>query len=526
MNPRNTGILLLVAAALGAFIYFYEIRGADSRREAADLEKRLFAGVEQSAIEWIALAPPGVAPSRVERRDGAWRMVEPVDFPADTFGADNLASTLATLGSESVLEDPGPPEEYGLGDGARVVRFSAGGKEHELRLGKDSPIGQNTYASTGSGSIYTIARYKAASFDKRPDDLRDKRVLDFDRESIRRIVASWPGGRVVLERDAKPAEPEAKSAEPEAKPAPAERPGWRIVEPIAARADDDAVDGMLSDLSLLRAEGFVDDPPPDAKAGLAPPAFEIALEAPAQAQGAEPHVFHLAIGAKHDENLRLARGAEKSLYTIQAARFDSLPRDVMAYRWKQLARFDVADAHAADFFYQAPTGDPVVVHAERGDAGWTSTPESFGAGKLDAALAALSHLKAGQIVADAMEEPKLRKLGLAPPNAVVTVFGPRPEAGKTAEGEKAAESESPPPLPVLAEVQFGNVEGSEWIVARAAGDPTVYRLAYSVAEQLPVSLDAFRNRFRAEEAPAAPAQEAKPEPDEGEDFPPAGQESP
>ena len=520
MNPRNTGILLLVAAALGAFIYFYEIQGAQSRREAAEQEKRLFTGVEQSAIEWIALAPPGVAPSRIERRDGAWRMVEPVDFPADTFGADSLASTLATLGSESVLEDPGPPEEYGLGDGARVVRFSAGGKEHELRLGKDSPVGQNTYASTGSGSIYTIARYKAASLDKKPDDLRDKRVLDFDRESIRRVTASWPGGRVVLEREAKPAEPEAKNAEAEAKPAAPAQPGWRIVEPIAARADGDAVDQMLSDLSLLRAEGFVDDPPPDAAAGLAPPAFEIALEAPAQGEEASPRVFHLAIGATRDDKLRLARGAQKSLYTIQAARYDALPRDVMAYRWKQLAHFDLADAHAADFFYQAPTGDPVVIHAERGDKGWTSTPESFTAGKLDAAIAVLSHLKAAQIVADSMEEPKLRKLGLAPPNAVVTVFGQRPE------GVKAAEGESAPPLPVLAEVQFGNVEGSEWIVARAAGDPTVYRLAYSLAEQLPVSLDAFRNRFRAEEAPAAPAQEAKPEPDENEDFPPAGQESP
>jgi hypothetical protein len=517
MNPRNTGILLLVAAALGAFIYFYEIQGAQSRRDAEEREKRLFAGVEPSAIEWIALAPPGGTPSRVERREGTWRMLEPVDFPADSSGVDSLASTLATLGSESVLEGPGPPEEYGLGDGARVVRFSAGGKEHELRLGKDSPVGQNTYASTGSGAIYTIARYKAASFDKKPDDLRDKRVLDFDRESIEHIEASWPGGRVVLEREPKPAEPGEKQADAE-KAAPPARRGWRLVEPIAARADGEAVDEMLSDLSLLRAEGFVDDPPPDAAAGLAPPAFEIALQAPAQGEGAQPRVFRLAIGAKHGDDLRLARGAQQSLYTIAASRYEALPRDVMAYRWKQLAHFDLADAHAADFFYQAPTGDPVVIHAERGDGGWTSTPDSFAAGKLDTAIAALSHLKATQIVADSMEEPKLRKLGLAPPNAVVTVFGKRPEGEKTAEGESA--------LPVLGEVQFGNVEGSEWIAARAAGDPTVYRLAYSLAEQLPVSLDAFRNRFRAEEPPARPAQEAKPEPDEGEDFPPAGQESP
>jgi hypothetical protein len=41
MRPKTTGILLLLAAALGAFVYFYEIRGADARREAEEREKRL-----------------------------------------------------------------------------------------------------------------------------------------------------------------------------------------------------------------------------------------------------------------------------------------------------------------------------------------------------------------------------------------------------------------------------------------------------------------------------------------------------
>ena len=31
MNPRTTGILLLVTAALGAFVYFYEIGGEEQR---------------------------------------------------------------------------------------------------------------------------------------------------------------------------------------------------------------------------------------------------------------------------------------------------------------------------------------------------------------------------------------------------------------------------------------------------------------------------------------------------------------
>jgi hypothetical protein len=518
MNPRTTGILVLVAAALGAFIYFYEVEGADARREAEEREKRLFAGIEQGDIDWIELAPGGVVAAKIERRDGRWQLVTPLEFPADALGADNLASTLATLGSESTLEGPGPPDEYGLGDAARIVRFGVGDAQHELRLGRDAPVGEGTYASTGSGAVYTVARFKASSFDKSPDDLREKRILDFDHAAIQRIEASWPGGHVVVEREAAP---EADAAgEGEAEPAPA--PGWRIVEPIQARADAETVDTLLRDLATLRAEGFVDAPPSDAEAGLAPPAFEIALHAPGEGEGAGPRVVRLAVGGEYaGGELRLARGAQPSLYTIAKARLEQMPRDVVAWRWKQLADFDVADVHAADFFFQTESGDPVVIHAERGENGWTSSPEAFAEGRLEAVLAQLSRLRAAGIESDAPSESALRERGLAPPNAVITVFGAR------SEGEKAGEGESPPPLPVLAEVQLGDVEGSEWIAARAAGDPVLYRLDYALAEQLPVSLDAFRNRFRAEEKPeAAPAEEPAPAPEDGQDFPAPGDESP
>ena len=55
MNPRTTGILFLIAAALGAFVYFYEIQGKEERLEAEARQKRLFPDVEADAVEWIEL---------------------------------------------------------------------------------------------------------------------------------------------------------------------------------------------------------------------------------------------------------------------------------------------------------------------------------------------------------------------------------------------------------------------------------------------------------------------------------------
>ena len=54
MHPRTSAILLAIALALGAFVYFYEIGGEDARREAEEQARRLFPGLEQGAIEWIA----------------------------------------------------------------------------------------------------------------------------------------------------------------------------------------------------------------------------------------------------------------------------------------------------------------------------------------------------------------------------------------------------------------------------------------------------------------------------------------
>jgi hypothetical protein len=499
VNPRTTGVLLLIAAALGAFLYFYEIGGEDARREAEEATRRLFPDLEPEDLTSIAFRTRDGVDARIERRDGAWMLVEPVEFPGDAFATDGLADTLATITSEAVLEDPQGPEEYGLDDAAaRVVRFEADDASYELRLGNDAPVGSATYASTGaSDAIYTVSRFRANSFDKSLDDLREKRILQFDRSTVARIEARWPDGAVVLERELAEPDEAGEDAAEEAeagKEAEVEAVGagpWRLVSPVEARADQQTVDGLLSDLEFLRANGFVDAPDASAAAGFDPPAFEVLLYARA---GGEP-IARLAVGGEQDD-ARLVRADRPTLYKIAAARLDDFPRDVMDYRFKELASFSVTDAQRMDLYFQPKTGDPVAIAAQRGDGGWTSTPEKMAPEKIAEIVSQLSNLRASGILADDVGADELAELGLSPPKTIITVFG----APK--EGEDVEEAASP----VLAEIQFGAVRGSEWILARAAGDPTVYELDYALAEHVPVTLEAFRNRFVVgkEEAEAPP----------------------
>jgi hypothetical protein len=465
MNPRNTMILALVVAALGAFLYFYEIRGQEKRAEAEEAASRLFQGVSAQEIDAIVLAASGGERVRLERSDERWRITEPIRFPADQIRADGLTSTLAGLSSEAVLEEPEPLEEYGIGADP-TIRFWVGEVEHALHVGDKTPVGGNTYAKTEGAQVYAVKSYHATSLTRSLEELRDSKVLDFDRDAIDRIEARWPGGGVVLGKG---------------------EAGWRLLEPVEAVADADTIDGLLSDLGFLRADDFIDGVPPDAEVGLDAPAFEVVLVAGASDGGEASTRTRLVIGATTDGTHRAVRGsAEDALYQIGENRLEDFPRTVAAYRFKNLADFDPSDAAGFELVFPAIGEEaPHVVSGELGEEGWTTTPETMAAGKASQIIGELSKLTAVGIVADAMGDDELRGIGLSPPAVTLRAF-----AGE--EGEEAA---------LLAEVQLGNADPERGIAARRSGDDVVYRLDYELAEHLPISREAFSNRFRSSEEP-------------------------
>ncbi len=472
MNPRNTAILALVVAALGAFLYFYEIRGQAERAEAEEAARRLFQGVSAEEIGAIALAAGGAAPVRLERSPQGWRITEPVRFPADEIRADSLASTLAALASEAVFEAPEPLEEYGIGADPSL-RFWVAGAEHVLYVGDKTPIGGNSYVKTGKGpQVYAVKTYHATALEKSLEELRDAKVLNFDRDAVERIEASWPGGRVVL----------GKGEE-----------GWRLLEPLEAAADQDAVDSLLTDLSFLRADGFIDEVPPDAEVGLDAPAFEATLVMGAGETDETPARARIAIGATVDGAQRAVRGAaESALYRIGEQRLEDYPRTVAAYRFKNLADFEASDAVRFELVFAAEgESGPHVVSGELVEEGWVTAPQAMAAGKASQMIGELSKLSAVDIAADAMGEDELRAMGLSPPAVILRAFG-----------ENSGEQASP-----LAEVHLGSAEPDRGIAAQRPADEVVYRLDYDLAGTIPISLEAFTNRFLSSEEPPEPEAE-------------------
>ena len=146
----------------------------------------------------------------------------------------------------------------------------------------------------------------------------------------------------------------------------------------------------------------------------------------------------------------------------------------------------------------------VTIEGTNDDAGgWTTKPDAMQEGLASRIVAEVARLRAEDIAADAMGPDELAGVGLAPPRATLRVFG-KPAA----EGGEA---------PLLADLLFGIAKGGR-IYAKVPDRTTVYALSDELAEHVPMSLEAYRNRFvappEAANAPAAaPPADAPPAPD-------------
>jgi hypothetical protein len=478
MNPRATALLALVVAALGAFVWLYEIRGADERAERSEAEKRVFRSVEADDVSEVTLRPKDGAEIRLEKAESGWRITAPISFPADAGTAESVASALAGLRSEAVIDDPGPLAEYGL-EGEPRVRFRADGEEHVLRIGGRSPLGANTYVATAADRpILVVASYRTASLERSLDDLREKRLARFERDAVVEARVRWKGGAVRLVRDEEDTE------------------AWRLVEPLEAPADGRTVSKLLSDLEFLRATGFVDAPPADVVKRLEAP--ELAVELRTKADGKEGTVA-VALGAPDGENAPARGQVEGAVYQIPAGRLGDFPRSVDAYRDKTLARFAPSEARRFELaFHGEGAGESLAVTGTREGEAWKTAPEALDPEKVEALLRELSGLDGASVAAESMGPAERAELGLEPPRAVLRVFGGAAEDADA----------------LLAEVQLGTLDPKRGIPARRPDRETVYYVAAERAEQLPVSLEALRAGFvakapepAAEGAPGAAAGE-------------------
>ena len=149
MRFRGTLILLLICAALGRFVYFYEIKGGETAREGRSRRPDRLWKVESANIQQIDLVTPQEHITAVRKGEKEWKITAPRAVDADSDELNRIAGSAAEITRESVLETNAKDlARFGLEPPQLTLQVKTkDGKEYEVRYGESNPTGNSTYAA-------------------------------------------------------------------------------------------------------------------------------------------------------------------------------------------------------------------------------------------------------------------------------------------------------------------------------------------------------------------------------------------
>ena len=236
-----------------------EVRQNSNQRSA-------ISGQQENRMEEGKAGRSGTHPATItcEKRDDTWLVTHPIEANADAQEIETLLSELRSL-QVSTFEADGADanvlaqlKKYGL-DAPRIqVKLTSGDNTYALDIGAAVPSADETQGrvyvkSIHQESIYTVSDDIYTLLNKSVFDLRDKRVIDFQRTDTIRIEITQDQETTLCTKNYDNT--------------------WELQTPTGKiKADAEAVDDLLFGVDSLEAAAFVDDPSKSlASYGLGPP---------------------------------------------------------------------------------------------------------------------------------------------------------------------------------------------------------------------------------------------------------------
>lgn len=395
---RSTLVLLVVAVALGAYVYFVESERPPAG--TADALEAVF-DVDADDIDSLSVTARNGDRTVVEKDDDRWRLVEPFPVNVDVTRVVSLSSSLANLEIQRVVAEPEDApdlEPFGLAAPGIEVGFgTTDGTDERLLIGDRSPGDDDLYATVaGSNRVFLISGFLDTTFDQTTFDLRDKSILDVTRNQVDSIAVSGPDLAVRL-----------RKTEDE----------WALVEPIAARADLGVTDGLVGRLATGQMAA-IEQETADADAlgpyGLEDPRLTVTL-------GLGSSTATLLLGGTSPAGTVYARDAARGMvFTVDESLAAELEQGVDEYRRKNLFAFRPFNASAVEIDRQGERWTFALEPAgtEEGTDAWRRTAPDAGdveRSDMDDLLAKLSNLRAESF------EASREGVGFDAPAAIVTV---------------------------------------------------------------------------------------------------------
>ena len=315
-------------------IFLIESSALDNfTKSPSDLRDRSVFKFSSAEIRTLRLQVAGQPEIRCERKIvsnqeaagevGEWKMIQPVKAKADAKAIEDILSALSSL-RVIVFEADAEydPVDYGLSQPRITVTLQSTVENpiQELQIGSDAETPGRIYVTRSDHrTVYAVNREIHTKLNRTVFDLRDKRVIDFQRTATHRFTIHQGDSKIICQ----------KNVDDE----------WEITAPVTLKADEEAVDDLLFGVDALRVVAFVDDQPKNLQSyGLDAPSIEVSFMVP----NAEPAV--LLVGKMKGDNVYVKAQNAAPVFLVKKSLLDLVGMGIAGLRSKQILDFDGDDA--------------------------------------------------------------------------------------------------------------------------------------------------------------------------------------
>ncbi|HWQ03638.1 MAG TPA: DUF4340 domain-containing protein [Candidatus Nitrosotenuis sp.] len=298
---KSTMIMVLLAAALGAGVWYFEFYRKPVEKPVATTTPAF--AFSRDDIAMLSIVRAGETLTFERRGEGAssaWRLTRPVDSATDGAAMESLLSALTSASVSRTF--PAAPEklkEFGL-DAPSVsleVKLKSGA-QHRVRFGANDFSNSNTYVLLDEGKeVSFIPSDLLTSADKPVLEFRDRRIAVFMEENLVRIRVRNQSGTLLAEKV------EGK---------------WLVREPAAKKDWELNTSRIFSTLDTARAKEIVDAPKPSLRARLAKPDVEVELT------DKDGQTLRVAFAAAGKDEFYSTSSASNLIFKIESTTMDSL----------------------------------------------------------------------------------------------------------------------------------------------------------------------------------------------------------
>ena len=320
---RSTGIVFLVALALAAFVYFYDVKRKPASEASSASSKPAFS-LSSTDVKQIKIQRAGTA-MNFERKSDGWYMTQPRSQRAEGPALDGLASSLSFVTVDRTF--PATPDNlnsFGLKDPAVTLDFTLNnGTSHQLRFGSKDFSASSVYALIDDGkqvslmpdTIYT-------SSDKSPDDFRDKSLTAVSTSDANFFDLVNSSGEVSGTKKGN---------------------DWTLSKPRAVGGDRSKIDALLGAVGTGQITKFVSDTNATlAKYGLDKPAVRF------QAKLADGKSVQLEVGKKEGADYYARDLSRPGVFEINDNLYSILSDKYIDLRDKQITHIMPDDVTRAE----------------------------------------------------------------------------------------------------------------------------------------------------------------------------------